>query len=526
MKRLVFLLFILTCFDVFGQTATDKNGNKIYNGNSVAIFTHVAKYAVGGLMDIREAIPGELESELQTAFNVMVTSVAQNHGLQVVNRDNEAFIKTQKWLQETKSEDYIDGLSVRAKSIGATHILLQDLTVYTYGNAYIVLEVMNNIISVQTNISKRNIRRYRISINASSDEISDIITQEKNAVRNYFMNAFPAFFVLYKTSRNTAFLYPTSAFGVDTKDKVFFYYWENVQFSVQGQNYNFSKMEQISIGTEPEAVNGSLHVKLDKKLSVSDNLVIKLGDILHSEITTYAHVPLSFSGFISSGNAYEDYCRKQINNAVYNALYDYACVNLIESENLAVIKAERNLQKTEDFIDGSVIEQFKASGARYILNTSEFSNDQDIVRFKMSVVDISAGTVVKEFLINCHISRLDEVVKYYINQIFVAPIAIGKVAGRQIDVYPVLPIASSEGESFSILYNKSIVDPISGKNIYSRIEIAKCTLSKWNGQEYVLTIDEVLSKDDFSAIADTKSTDLFYLMKNVPVPENMNNISK
>ena len=75
--------------------------NKIYNGNSVAIFTHVAKYAVGGLMDIRETIPGELESELQTAFNVMVTSVAQNHGLQVVNRDNEAFIKT-----NTKKEGF------------------------------------------------------------------------------------------------------------------------------------------------------------------------------------------------------------------------------------------------------------------------------------------------------------------------------------------------------------------------------------------------------------------------------------
>ena len=36
----------------FAQTATDAKGNKVYNTNSVAIFTRVTKFAVGDTMRV------------------------------------------------------------------------------------------------------------------------------------------------------------------------------------------------------------------------------------------------------------------------------------------------------------------------------------------------------------------------------------------------------------------------------------------------------------------------------------------
>lgn len=521
MKKLLCLALAFISLSSFGQTATDANGNKVYNGSSIAIFTRVTKFAVGGAADIKKVMPGELEEELRVALNTMATSAAQSQGVQVVNRDDATFRKTQQWLDESKNEDYLDGLSVRAKGIGATHLLVQDATFYTYGNAYIILELMYNVISVQTNVSSRNIRRYRLPVIGTEKEVHEMMAQEKATIRKYFMDAFPGFFVLQKTSGTTAYLAATSAFGIDTPDNVCFYNWENMKLPLQGQTYDFSKMELVSVGTKPKVVNGYLQVKLDRKLSSTNNLVIKLGDCLHSEIGTYFHVPVAFVDLKLSGNAADDFCRKQINNAVYNALYDFACINLIESDELSLVKKERELQKSEEFIDGSVIEQFKASGAQYVLNISEFSQNQQFVKMKLSALDVSTGTIEKDFMIECHISNIDEVVKYYINLLFVTPIAIGDFSKKQIKVYPMLPIASNEGESFSILFNKPSKNPLTGQTIYNRVAIAKCTLTQWNVQEYVMTISQITSKEDFEAINGIKGTGLFYLQKDLPEPQNV-----
>lgn len=521
MNKILSLAFLfLSCFS-YAQTATDENGNKVYNGNSIAIFTRVNKFAVGGVSDIKKVIPGDLEEELRVAFNTMATSAAQNQGIQVVNRDDATFKKTQQWLDESKSEDYLDGLSVRAKSIGATHLLVQDATFYTYGNAYIILEIMYNVISVQTNISSRNVRRYRLNVLGKEKEMTDMIAQEKTAIRKYFMDAFPGFFVLQKTSGSTATLAVTSAFGVDTPDKICFYNWENIQLPLHGKIYDFSKMELVSVGTSPKLVNGYLQVKLDRKLTSTNSLVIKLGDCLHSEMRTYFHVPVAYVDLKLSGNPADDFCKKQVNNAVYNALYDFACINLIESDELSLVKQERALQRSEEFIDGSVIEQFKASGAQYVMNISDFSQNQRLVKFKLSALNVSTGAIEKDFLIDCHISNIDEVIKYYINLLFVSPIAIGDFSKKQMKVYPILPIASNEGEPFSLLYNKPTMNPMTGQTIYNRVEIAKCTLSQWNIQEYVMTITQITSKEDFEALSSTKGTGLFYLQKDLPEPQNV-----
>lgn len=519
-KILTLALVFISCLS-FAQTATDENGNKVYNGSSVAIFTRVTKFAVGGVADIKKVMPGELEEELRVALNTMATSAAQSQGVQVVNRDDATFKKTQQWLDESKSEDYLDGLSIRAKSIGATHLLVQDATFYTYGNAYIILEIMYNVISVQTNISSRNVRRYRLSMVGSEKDVTDMIAQEKAAIRKYFMDAFPGFFVLQKASGTTATLAATSAFGVDTPDKVCFYNWENIKLPLQGQTFDFSKMELVSVGTNPKLVNGYLQVKLDRKLTSTNSLVIKLGDCLHSEIGTYFHVPVAFVDLKLTGNPADDFCKKQVNNAVYNALYDFACINLIESDELSLVKKERELQKSEEFIDGSVIEQFKASGAQYVLNISEFSQNQRFVKFKLSALDVSTGAIEKDFLIDCHASNIDEVIKYYINLLFVTPIAIGDVSKKQIKIYPMLPIASNEGEPFSILFNKPTKNPMTGQTIYNRVEIAKCTLTQWNVQEYVMTITQITSKEGFEAMNGIKGTGLFYLQKDLPEPQNV-----
>lgn len=521
-KFLVPLVLILFSLASFAQTTTDANGNKVYNGSSVAIFTRMHCYEIRPDGSFKNTVTDEMAEEIRVGMNVMATTAAQNQGIQVVNRDNSTFKAAQKWIEESKYEDYLDGISARAKKIGATHILIQDISYYTYttGERYSCFEVVTNAICVQTNVASKVCRRYYSGMNGSGISPSEMVKQEKESLRSYLMSAFPVFFVLQSSKGKTASLAAASIFGMDDTDEVYFYDWKNIPLMQHGRPTNFSKMKLIAKGTNPKLVNGLLQVKLDNAVSPSNSLVIKLGDILHSEINTYYHVPMAVADFKIKGNTVDDYCKAEINNAIYNAIYNLDVINLIENNDLEYVKSERELQKTEDFIDGSVIEQFKASGAMYLLALTEFSQSNKIVNFKMDLINIENGSVEKSYPVKCHISNVDEVVDYQMSKVFVSPSAIGSVSNKQIVVYPTLPLASKLGESFNILYNKPITNPVNGSVIYNRVEVATGRLTEWNCQEYVITIDNIHDKEDFSTISSNKENGLFYLQKNVEEPEN------
>lgn len=516
-------LLLLASATAFAQTATDADGNKVYNGSSIAIFTRMHSYEVRPDGSYEGVITDKMGEEFRVGMNVMATTAAQNQGIQVVNRDDETFKAAQAWIEESKNEDYMDGIAARAKKIGATHVLVQDISMYIYSTDehYIVFETVTNAICVQTNIASKICHRYYTGINGSGTTPADILKQEKDALRSYLMSAFPVFFILQNSKGKTASLVATSMFGMDNTDEVCFYNWSTVKAKQHGRPTEYSRMKLVATGTNPKVVNGVLQVKLDNPVSPSNSLVIKLGDIIHSEINTYQHLPIAVADFKTSGNSLDTYCKTEINNAVYNAIYNLDAFNLIENNDLSFVKSERELQKTEDFIDGSVIEQFKASGALYVLSLSEFTQKEKIVNFKIDVLNVETGTIIKSFPINCHISNIDNVVEYYINKIFISPSSITSVSNKQIIVYPTIPLASKLGETFSILYNKPIINPVDGSVVYNRVEVATGKLVEWNCQEYIIAIDKILDKEDFANIAKNKEDGLYYLRKDINEPANV-----
>lgn len=523
MRKLIFAIVcsLMMINNATSQIVTDESGNKIYNESSIAIFTRVSKYNVNSQSNLSEAIPGSLEKELKIGMQAMATSAARNQGVIVVNREDEIFRVVQSWIEESKAEDYIDGISVRAKQIGATHILIQDIRVYSYGNAYLVFEILRNIINVQTNVSCKRVEKYWSGLTGQGMSPADIIAKEKESLRAYFMAAFPVFFVVNSIKGNKVSLAATSLFGIDNSDKIYFYNWENVQSYCQGRLFDFSKMELQSVGTDPKLSGGYINVKLDKKINISNNIVVKLGDCLHSELNTYHHIPIAVESLHAYGNTIEDYCKHQINNAVYNSLYNYPAVNLIESEDLYLAKKERELQKSEEFIDGAVIEQFKASGARYIISLCDFARSNMIVNFRLALIDVATGIVEKEVAIKCHVSNIEQAVDYNITKFFISPIAFGLTSKKQMLVYPLYPIATNENEHFTILYNRPISNPMTGELVYNRVELAKGVLKKWNGQEYVLNITEIVDKDVYERLESIKNSGLFFLQKDKKEPSNL-----
>lgn len=82
-----------------------------------------------------------------------------------------------------------------------------------------------------------------------------------------------------------------------------------------------------------------------------------------SEKTNIGILPFSYSiGAASSQDA------TAINEAVTNAFVKTKQFNILDRTKMDVIKSEKELQKSEDFIDGSVVEQGKSLGANFLIS--------------------------------------------------------------------------------------------------------------------------------------------------------------
>jgi hypothetical protein len=118
----------------------------------------------------------------------------------------------------------------------------------------------------------------------------------------------------------------------------------------------------------------------------------------------------------SSGNDYysrdnnsSEY-KTAIQDAVSDAFLKTKRFSLVEREKMEQLKSEKNLQKEEDFIDGTVIEQSKSLGAQFVVlgnvikakveekttNMVYVSTTTKIaeVSFNIRIVDVTTGEIV------------------------------------------------------------------------------------------------------------------------------------
>ena len=72
--------------------------------------------------------------------------------------------------------------------------------------------------------------------------------------------------------------------------------------------------------------------------------------------------------------------------------------SIVDRSKMESLKRERELQKTEDFLDGSVISQSKSIGAKYLISSvlSDYVNTGDKCQFLISIkaIDVETGEII------------------------------------------------------------------------------------------------------------------------------------
>ena len=115
MKQIIF--FISTLFVVLGlhaQTAVNEDGSIKFRGN-VAIVVDSKCYTFSDGVAVKTVDNGT-SAALKTSLRAIAMQKFQNMCFGIVNRDDEATKQVEELIEENKLEDYLDGISAKAKN--------------------------------------------------------------------------------------------------------------------------------------------------------------------------------------------------------------------------------------------------------------------------------------------------------------------------------------------------------------------------------------------------------------------------
>jgi len=530
MKRFLFLLGICGClFAAQAQTMTDANGDKVYRGN-IAVIVQENKYVFdNGSPNHDVKSPTKVNAE--TATYAWVAQLLQNEKFRIVNRDDKAFKDVQRLLNESKSEDYLDGLSIQAKAQGADWLLLVDMTTLVEDNKYITFNYSYRLISVENNIGDHAQTEYKFMWGGEDNfrqEFANSIHSNTIFFLNFMHRFFPVQFAIVGLKGNNVKLaaYQPICLTPTVEEKAYIYRYNNEKAFYQGRDEDFNVLNLLAIGRDFSLDGGYVMVKTDNAVKNMDNTFVSLSDkntlaLEQRFFTTVIDLPYNIK-------TRDGYLKKRINQALYCAIGQLPQLGLIESDLLPKLKEERELQKSEEFMDGHTVEQFKAVGASYLIRISNFKVDEresNVVSFTLSFLDIASNVVVKTCEIKSHTSNLDKAVKYHLSQIFTFPCAVGRIDNKNAVLYSKVPIRANIGDSFILTFIKTTTSP-TGTPISQRVELATLRYAEYQGMKHLFTIDEIKSKEDMKNIAQYLNTTNFFLLSNDSMPDLLKDNSK
>ena len=194
-----------------------------------------------------------------------------------------------------------------------------------------------------------------------------------------------------------------------------------------------------------------------------------------------------------------------IQDAVTNAFLKSKRFDLVEREKMSQLKSEKELQKSEDFIDGSVVEQTKTLGAQYVVmgNISEsdvVSKTTNVymvgnvttltakIAFSIKIVDVATAQIIASSnfsktakgknAFNDALELLNPEIEGFIKENFKVTVSIAEIEekNKKGEAYKILIAAGSstgvnKNDEFKVFENTEMV--VDGKTLTRKKNIGK-----------------------------------------------------
>lgn len=499
MKKLIFLIFF--CFisvNLFSQTVTNADGSLKFRGN-VAILVEGRSFTFKNEQYVRQ-VDDELITALKTSIRLLCMQKFQDICFAVVNRDNDAFNQVSQLIHENKMEDYIDGISVAAKNQGADYLFLVDITNYGENDAAVQIEISTRLMNVENNLGYHTF--YRSNAISLNDEKSmrknarNIIKDFSASIDDFLLNIFPE---QYYIANAKGKIWDLSAYQPNGRilptDKFYAFRFKKENMQLGQTVMPIQILEKVSECKDPSLNGGYLQVKSDKTITDASNIVL-FRNVSQPIFQGVNQITMTFFGLDFGMETYDDLIKSRINNATYSAITRHAGLQLVEHDHLSNLKKERELQKSEDFIDGHVVEQMKAIGAIYLLKLESYERKDMQVNFKMSIISIAENRIIKTMNITTSIDNIENEMYKQICDRIANYCTIKQLDKNTLEMTTVITL--KEGDGCVLSKTEAIKNPISGEISYSKVKLCTATVEEYCGNRCVLSIDKVLSDKDMN----------------------------
>lgn len=502
MKHLIFLLLaVMPMLTISAQTSVNADGTIKHRGN-VAIMVEGRSFTFNNGRFVK-AVDDKTLSMLKTSLRTLSIEKFQNMNFGIVNRDDEANSQVKQLIEENKLEDYLDGFSVQAKNQGADYLFLVDITNYGENNSAFQTEIATRLISITNNFGYHKLYRsaaIRLGDEADMREKANELIKEFSASLDEQITAvFPEQYFIAKADGRTWNLGAYQPNGtIRTTDKFYAFKFTKTNMQIRNSPIPIQILDEVGVASDPKGIGGYVQVKADKSIKNTSDVVV-FRNLAQPVFGGTNQMLITFFGLPYELDSYEGLIKSRINNAVFSAITENVGTQLIEHDHLPEIRGERELQKSEDFLDGHVVEQMKAIGAMYLLKLENLSMKGEQVSFKMSLISVAQNQIIRSLDITSSIDNIDKEMYKQLCERIGFPCVVENVNGKTLEMSSILTL--KDGVDCVLELTKAVKNPNDGKVSYLRTDVCKLKFKEYHGNKSLMSISKVLSKDDIKDLA-------------------------
>ena len=537
------LLALTLAFNVKAQMVNEK-GEKSYVAN-VAVVVNESMYNIDGGKMLKVDVRGR--ETLKSALTLWLSQLFSQNGFLIVNSDESVNAKINAIIEENKLEEYIDGLAVQAKNLGAQFMVLVDYSLYLENNKYASVDFSFRLIDVNTNIAAHRYVSHQAVCNdvlQLSNATATAVSMFRAEFNDFFNGQFLPQFVVSEVKGKKAKMFCTRPIPLKKDLVVNYYKWYYEPYYFQGQNLNFCVLDYLTYSAplgkaKYDTHTGAVRLKTDTAIKANPQEILAIGGVKWFSVGT--ELLNNFFTFIElpyNEKSPEGYARKSVNQAIYNAITNTPNYNMIiESSLLPELKAERERQKDEAFMyvennaRKKYLEAFQtgAFGAQFLIDVDNFKIDKSNwkkVSFTLNLHSVGENAQLKSVDISCHISNLKDIIQYHINQYLNTPVSIAYYDKKSLAVYSPMYLKANVGEVFILQNYMEITNPMTGEISYQRTPVAEYEYLEWKGQKHVFELKKVLNKDLYKQMDKLRERDKearanFSLFKKMEEPKRV-----
>jgi hypothetical protein len=452
-------------------------------------------------------------SQEAASYKMFANYLENNKNFKVVSREQtELSIKEVEkiYLKMGKSSkdwiEYVNKMKESSIGIGANYlVIIDELTIIdeTFYKTYYTF----TMVQVQTNkLYKFTIEpETQLNMTSTKEELESAAKKEAVEVLIGLGKAidwyWPILWNPKEIKKSSITANPAVNTNINKGDIVHWYSWSEKRLGEKNDDL-FYRIEDLGeseiLGVSGDKTSVEMKIKINDSKYNPSNLIGQTSTNVYLSNTRTLQLSYVELDEIKENS---EFIRFDINSKIYESINSNNTFLLFQSQNKDLVYKEKNIQKSEEYLNGNSIDQYKSNKGQYVLFAADLGSNFNEYNITLRVVDGSTGIVEKEKTIISKPSNFSKEVSNFLKEIFMTECRIASVSKNEVQIFSTINLNISSEDVISILDWKEM--NLGGKTVKVREPIAQLEFEKKEGQLYTLKLKKVIN-DSFNNFSESK----------------------